>query len=606
MPGVGTGRGRLTRALSMLLGVVLGAALLPAASAGSPTEYDPACPPAAAPAPESDPTRILLAGDSITNGTSGDYTWRYFLYRYLVGSGENVDFVGPWSDLIDNITYQWGHHEYAACDFDQDHLARGGGQLAEQLEPAIYSPTGASKINWATSYYDPDVVIQFFGYNDLSKPRVRNDPDSAPYTVAELLANAGRFVEEVRAAKPDAAIVMVNLAVAEIPGGPAENKRLVELAPTYNAQLAQAVTSWSTPASPVVLGDAARYWRGYPDTYDGAHPNAQGEVALAAGIARSLSLGLGLGSVPSLPLPTMALGPRTAPVLRGEVGTLGSVGAGTVRLSWDVVPGATRMLVFCRPAGTSTWNALPEVARTLDEAGNSVTLRTCQQATPPATDPPLVPGSSYQFQIRAAKGTAVATDLASNVVTLTQPGTAPLGQVPGLTVTPAEKALQVAWGAVPGASDYVVGWRRAGATAYTSLASAARSVTLTGLEPGQRYEVRVRARGSGTDGPYAGPLSGTPTAPPVEPVVLTAPIKPTLVKVSGPRIRNYWKAVPAATFYEVEYRSSGGTWSRMGWSTKTSLTSPRLVPGRWYAFRVRAWNADGPGPYSPPRPIKAG
>jgi len=597
MPDVGTGRALLACVLSVVLGMTLSAALTGPALAGSPTEYDPACPPSASPAPESDPLRIMLTGDSITNGTSGDYTWRYFFAQYLLAAGENVDFVGPWSDLIDYTTFEWGHHEYAECGFDQDHFSRGGSQLAEQLQPTPYSATGESAIRWATSYYDPDVVVEFFGYNDLTRPRVRSDPSSAPYSVAELLANGKVFIDEVRAAKPTATIVMVNLAVAEIPDGPVENQRLVELAPTYNEQLAQSVSEWTTEESAVVLGDAAQYWRGYADTYDGAHPTAQGEVDIAAGIARSVSQGLGIGADPPLPLPVMPAGPRVAPSLTGTVGD------GWVRLSWQVVPGATRMLVYCRGAGSTEWNQLPDVARTIDGSGNSVLLRTCKTATPPATDPPFTDGRTYQFQIRAAKGSAVATDIVSNTVTLTQPGLAPqtMPPVSDLTVTPGYHALEVSWAPVAEAMDYVVEWRERGTTTYRSVTSTSARRLLTGLVAGQPYDVRVRPRGYNATGPYAGPITAAPTG-----VVCAAPIKPTLMRASGHRVKAYWHTVAGATRYEVQYRSSSGVWKPMGFTTGTSLTSPELVDGRWYAVRVRGWHQLVAGGMSPTSSIRAG
>jgi len=597
MPGVGYGQ----RALGCVLGLVLGAMALVVltgpASAGSPTLYDPACPPAATPSPETDPLRIMLAGDSITNGTSGDYTWRYFFYQHLIASGVNVDFVGPWSDLVDNTTYEWGQHSYAACGFDQDHIARGGAKLADQLEPAPYGQAGESKIQWATSYYDPDVVVEFFGYNDLSQPRVRGDATSTPYSVPELLANAKRFIDEVREAKPTATIVMVNLAVAEIPNGPAGNQRLVDLAPTYNAELAEKVDLWTTAESKVVLGDAAQYWRGLPDTYDGAHPTAQGEVDLAAGIARSVSLELGIGAVPALPLPVMPSGPRVAPVLKG------AVGEGWVRLSWRPVPGATRMLIYCRGAGGTAWNQLPDVARTIGDAGNSVVLRTCKSATPPATDPALSEGRAYQFQIRAAKGTSVATDIASNTVTLTQPGTPPvtLPRIADLQVSPKYHALELSWEPVEQAVEYLVSWRKAGATTYSSTTSTTPSRVLSGLVAGQAYDVRVRARGYNAVSPYAGPLTAKPLG-----VVCAPPIRPTLMRASDHRVKAYWKTVPGATRYELQYRSVSGSWKRAGWTTGTSLTSPSLVPGATYAFRVRAWHQLVPGGTSPERTISAG
>src|SRR5690348_9838970 len=132
MQGVGYRRSVAASVTSLLLVASLAAALnaSPAAAVNDPSQYDPACPPAAAPDPSTNPVRIMLTGDSITNGSSGDYTWRYFFDQRLRTAGVNFDFVGPWSDLIDYTTGEWGHHEYAACSFDQDHDSRGGAQLA--------------------------------------------------------------------------------------------------------------------------------------------------------------------------------------------------------------------------------------------------------------------------------------------------------------------------------------------------------------------------------------------------------------------------------------------------------------------------------------------
>ena len=41
-----------------------------------------------------EPVRILIAGDSITQGYAGDYTWRYFLDHSLREAGTDFDFVG--------------------------------------------------------------------------------------------------------------------------------------------------------------------------------------------------------------------------------------------------------------------------------------------------------------------------------------------------------------------------------------------------------------------------------------------------------------------------------------------------------------------------------
>jgi len=574
---VGYGRSVVACALGLVLGVALGAA--PVSAVNDPTQYDPACPPAAAPAPDSNPVRILLTGDSLTNGTSGDYTWRYFFDRRLRAAGVNFDFVGPWSDLIDYTTFEWGHHEYADCDFDQDHDARGGAQLAEQLQPSALSPDGHSRIRWATETYLPDVVVEFFGYNDLTKPRVRSDPTSAPYTVDELLVNAKKYIDEVRAARPDATIVMANLAYADIPNGSAQNKLLVSEAPDYNSRLAAKVPTWSTAQSKVVLANVANpsYWRGYADTYDGAHPNAQGEVDLAAGMADAFAQ-LGIGQAATLPLPVVPLGPRTVPTLTGRGGLR------SVTLSWKLVPGETRMLIYCRePSVSATWNRLPDVDRTVDSdgvvSGNGVTLSTCSQG-----GPTLAATHTYEFQVRAAKVRAVATDLVSNTVGVTVP--VQLGRVQGLTGAAPVHQVALTWNAVPGADHYLVSWRTSGTTAAYSTATAlGTSRTVANLIAGRAYDFRVRAAGTAPAGPYAAPVTVTPRGS-----ITSVPARPTLVHVSGHRVRVSWHTVSGATKYQVQIRSGYGTWRTLTWTSATSYLTHSLTAGRSYAFRIRPYD----------------
>ena len=59
--------------------------------------------PSAAGAEDVDPVRILLVGDSVTQGSAGDWTWRYRLWKHFDAAGVAVDFVGPRNDLYDNV-----------------------------------------------------------------------------------------------------------------------------------------------------------------------------------------------------------------------------------------------------------------------------------------------------------------------------------------------------------------------------------------------------------------------------------------------------------------------------------------------------------------------
>src|SRR4051794_6230696 len=77
----------------------------------------------------SSPVRILILGDSVTQGSVGDWTWRYRLWQHFADAGVAVDFVGPSRDLFDRSTNTYVPDGYLDPDFDQDHAARWGNAL---------------------------------------------------------------------------------------------------------------------------------------------------------------------------------------------------------------------------------------------------------------------------------------------------------------------------------------------------------------------------------------------------------------------------------------------------------------------------------------------
>lgn len=41
--------------------------------------------------------KLMIVGDSISQGMEGDWTWRYRLWEWLDSQGEDFEFVGPWT-----------------------------------------------------------------------------------------------------------------------------------------------------------------------------------------------------------------------------------------------------------------------------------------------------------------------------------------------------------------------------------------------------------------------------------------------------------------------------------------------------------------------------
>jgi hypothetical protein len=420
--------------------LALGLAGWGASSAGS------LAPPAQA--SQAAPVRILLLGDSVTQGSDGDWTWRYRLWQHFREADVAVDFVGPATDLLDRATSTYGHHGYLEPAFDQDHAARWGN--------AIGFPSFSVSDLVAT--YQPDVVVELLGVNDF------NGLGASVDTVDQEL---GQLVADARGQKPDVYLVLGGL-----------GSDWIQNVPEFNDQLPDLAAQLDTPASRVVAADPPHLVQGV-DTYEFVHPSATGEVKIAANIADALS-GLGIGPPATRPLPVVPNGPRDPAAL-----TL-IPGDGEVALSWTLPLGADRVYVEQRDldATDPSWQRVadpvvrPQLGTVVDG---------------------LVDGDRYGFRVRAAKGTAVAEDVVSAEAEV-RPGV-PLA-VPGLQVTPHRQGLRATWGRTGLATSYRLSWwpvgqpGRIASTVRTPLAG-----RVSGLLPGHRYVVAVRGLRGAVEGP---------------------------------------------------------------------------------------------------------
>jgi hypothetical protein len=120
------------------------------------------------------------------------------------------------------------------------------------------------------------------------------------------------------------------------------------------------------------------------DLWDGTHPNAGGEIKIAAGFADALSSSFGLGSADT-PLPVVPTGPRVAPRLTVIPG------ARQARLSWTLTPGATGYMVYLEnvTAGQTMYSELPYGLTASND---------------PWTARPIVGLDTYRFTLQACKG----------------------------------------------------------------------------------------------------------------------------------------------------------------------------------------------------------
>lgn len=351
-----------TRVTRTLGATVVAMAVLPAAGAPA---VEPPGGPAHGPADTS--TRILIVGDSVTNGSVGDWTWRYRLWNNLVASGADVDFVGPNTGVLDPEVDSVNAMAYADPGFDVDHAARWGMSYSFPDHP----------VGELVSGYDADVVVVDLGLNDLTWLGLSAE------TVA---GDARRWVADVRAVNPAAAVVL-----CELP------QTWMLKTPEYNGLLEDLAAELDEPGARVVVARAPAPFVLDEDTYDLAHPSATGEVKIARSVAEALAE-VGVGSAPEV-FPQVVNGPATAPVLTvGPVRRFGSVSP----LAWTMPLGATGVRMWSRDASAGgRW----------------------REVAPRASVAPR-PGQTLEWRVQAFKGSAL-SPLFSNVVTV---GRAPRGR----------------------------------------------------------------------------------------------------------------------------------------------------------------------------------
>ena len=404
-----------------------------------------------------EPLRVLLVGDSVTQGSAGDWTWRYRLWRHLEATADGpVDLVGPRTDLWDDLADEPGNHDYIDPAFDQDHASRWGMTLAFADNP----------IGDLVETYRPDVVVEMLGVNDLIIGRPPDD-------VEQDIRN---FVLAARAADAGVDVVLAEAVQTWFPG-------VTEL----NASLADAAAELDEPGARVLVADTDDGFLRAEHTYDTSHPDAQGEVLIAAAVADALAV-TGVGKPFARPRPVVPRGPRIPAVLHG------SRTRATATLRWVPSPGAWTTRCSSETTRGSRWRVVAD----------QVFGNTWSSAR-------LAPGHRFEYRVLPRKGWRLARpEIASNVVGVRVP------RAPGrprvrVEPLPDGRAV-VTWRGARRAETFTVQLRRSGrAWSVVARDRARPRLVLRGLRPGATYDVRVWARNQVAPDPCR-PRSGSPPA----------------------------------------------------------------------------------------------
>ncbi len=190
--------------------------------------------------------RIMPLGDSITQGDSDHDTYRRPLWKSLRAEGYNVDFVG---------SLRVNHRgPPPSDDFDLDHEGHWGWRVDEIL----------GDIRRWVEEHQPDIVLVHLGSNDVFQRQ------SLESTLDEL----GELIDTVREIRPQATFLLAQIIPTD---SAAANARIQNL----NARIPALAIAKSTPISRIFVVDQFTGFDPVSQTYDGVHPNPDGEIHLS-------------------------------------------------------------------------------------------------------------------------------------------------------------------------------------------------------------------------------------------------------------------------------------------------------------------------------------
>jgi lysophospholipase L1-like esterase len=374
------------------------------------------------PAHAADQVRLLLTGDSITNGRHGDFTWRYRLDRELRRQGVSFQLVGS-----HNTPYQdpgFPRSTYAATGFDPDHFARAGWQLSEMV----------GQIKAEVAKWTPGVVVLEAGINDLLKGQ----------SVADLQASLRAWIAQAREGRSDITIVISPLLTETKANGENVNAQVT----AYNTLLPEIATELGTEESPIVVAPTDVGWSPSTTyTWDGLHPTPTGETFIAQQIARGLQQA---GVLPHEP----AIGPRTIAWPHQQVPKVTLAGT-TATVSWS------------RQAVSAGRVRVQRIGGPLRAPATLYRYGTASFA--------MVRGATYDIRVQLIRGTMVGPW--GRALRVRIPA-APVARVPAAPAKVTVTRTVVRWTPAAGARAYLVRARKVGTHRWVTRRTTATQISL--------------------------------------------------------------------------------------------------------------------------------
>lgn len=245
-------------------------------------------------------------------------------------------------------------------------------------------------------------------------------------------------------------------------------------------------------------------------------------------------------------------------------------------IDWFVqspVPSGNAMLMRYRAINTATWTSATPSSKPVILSG-------------------LSPATTYEWQIAqvcsSSTGTSVLSPYSNIIVFTTLASNTTCATPTGLlTDSITSNSARVSWSPVTGAAGYLVRYRPAGSTTWTSLNTGGNARVLTGLNPGTTYEWQVQTF-CGTTNTNVSAWSGIvlfSTLQSTSPCPVPTGLQTDSITASSARV--FWTPALGAISYTVRYRPLGSlTWLSAS-STVASRVLTGLLSGTQYEWQVQ-------------------
>ncbi|MCL2306204.1 MAG: fibronectin type III domain-containing protein, partial [Planctomycetaceae bacterium] len=273
-------------------------------------------------------------------------------------------------------------------------------------------------------------------------------------------------------------------------------------------------------------------------------------------------------------------------------GSASSTTEATTLVTPPVIPGNFRSTDRTSNSVTLAWNTQSNLTGYTLEYKKSTDLTWTVWTSAPnasatsATITDLAANTKYDFRLTAKNAGGSASSI-------TDATTLPPAPANFISTSQTTTSITLAWNAVPGATGYVLQYKRGTSSSWkeVTVASGVLTATVTGLRVNTAYNFRIQAINAGGPSDWATVNVATKANAP------TAPVNFRSTSQTSNSVTLSWNSQSNLTSYTLEYKlataSTWTTWTPAPGTSATTATITDLVSNSTYNFRLTAINTGG-------------